>query len=82
MDELLQEPPTEQSHVLPLGLFLITIRVLRMDKNPNASKLIARAGLELRARSERISNEDFCASYVDLPEHREILALAKGDSQP
>jgi len=79
MDELLQEPPTEQSHILPLGLFLVTIRVLFAAGDPAASKLIARANSELGARSGRISNGVFHASYVDLPEHRDILALANGD---
>ncbi len=74
-DELLKEPPTEQSHILPLGLYLTTIRVMRAHNDPCTAQLIARADSELRARSERITNEAFRTSYLNIPEHRAITSL-------
>lgn len=76
--EILDEPPGGQSHILPMGLYLTTIRVFHARHDPRASRVIALANMELRARSERIKNVSIRASYLDIPEHRAIAGFASG----
>lgn len=80
LDEILSDPPTEQSHLLPLGLYLTGIRAMGANNNPDTQKLVARAKMELSARSLRIADAGLRASYMNIPHHRDIAALAGGES--
>jgi predicted ATPase len=73
VDEILREPPTEQSHLLPMGLYLICIRVAQARQDPCAAQLIARANEELRLRLAKITDGSLHPAYVNIPEHRAIL---------
>ncbi|MBI2332556.1 MAG: tetratricopeptide repeat protein, partial [Chloroflexi bacterium] len=72
--EILQEPPTEQSHILPLWLYLTCIRVLKAGDDSEAGNMMRRANEELKARSEKISDDALRAEFMDAPESRAILA--------
>lgn len=73
---LLQEPPHEKSHFLPLVLYLTGCRVLIACSDPRAARLIDRANAELRARSEKIIDNALRREYLNVSEHRAIAALA------
>jgi tetratricopeptide (TPR) repeat protein len=75
LNELMQEPPTEQSHYLPLGLYLSCVRVLQAAGDPRADRLAARASNELNTRSQRITDAALQASYLNVREHRAIAEL-------
>jgi class 3 adenylate cyclase/tetratricopeptide (TPR) repeat protein len=74
-NEILKEPPTEKSHILPLWMYLTCIRVVHARSDPHAAQLIARAGAELRARSEKIADAALRIGYLNVPEHRAIVAF-------
>jgi hypothetical protein len=74
--ELLQEPPTEQSHILPLWMYLTCIRVLHKSADPRAGRLIGRANAELQERREKISDRSFHARFMEIPEHQAIVTFA------
>ena len=73
---LLAEPPDEKSQFVPLRLYLICIRVLHSRGDSRTEQLIARAGAELRARSEKIADEAVRQGYLNIPEHRAISNFA------
>jgi tetratricopeptide (TPR) repeat protein len=74
--EILHEPPTDQSHILPMGLYLMCIRIMKALTDPRADDLIARASWELTARSAKISDHELRAGFLKLHEHQFILAYA------
>jgi tetratricopeptide (TPR) repeat protein len=76
VDEILREPLTEQSHILPMGLYLMAIRVMHARNDPCTAQLIARANAELQARNAKISDTSLSSAYMNIPEHREILGFA------
>jgi adenylate cyclase len=73
--EILHDPPTAQSHILPMGLYLIAIRVMHASNDPCTAQLVARANTELRARTARINDPALNSTYMNIPEHREIIAF-------
>jgi len=74
--EILHEPPTDRSHVLPLRLYLTCIRTLHAGSDPRTTPLINRASAELLARCEKISDPSLRAGYLGIPEHQAILEFA------
>jgi len=74
-DEILHEPPTEQSHILPLWLYLLCMRVLSACSDARAPLLLRRALMELKQRSEKISDPILRLSYLDVPENRAIADM-------
>jgi adenylate cyclase len=72
-DEILRVPPTEQSHILPIGLYLMCIRVAHARKDPCTVQLVARANDELQSRFAKITTAALRLVYMNIPEHREIL---------
>lgn len=79
---LFQEPPIEKPLFLPLWLYLTCIRVLQAYADPRAGPLIIRAEVELRARSDRITDAAVRSGYLNISEHRAITALASTLSPP
>lgn len=79
-DEILQNPPTEQSHILPMGLYLMCIRVAEARNDPCTEQLIARAKEELQSRVAKITDVALRPAYMNVPAHREILNF-KGTQQ-
>ncbi len=79
--ELLQQPPSEQSHILPLWMYLTCIRVMRASEDPHAVQLIRRANEELQERREKISDDSFHEQFLNIPEHRSIIDLAAAQTQ-
>jgi tetratricopeptide (TPR) repeat protein len=75
-DEILQEPPTDQSHILPLRLYLTCIQVLQANADPRTRRIVARAHEELQARSEKISDVTLRSGFLAIPEHRAISGFA------
>jgi adenylate cyclase len=73
--EITAEPATDQSHILPLWMYLTCVRAAQAAHDPRAAHLLARAQSELRARSERISEPSLRAEYLRVPEHRVIMML-------
>jgi hypothetical protein len=73
--EILTDPPTERSHILPLWMYLICIRVMQLQGDPQTAQTIARAGAELHQRCERIIDPSLQAGYLNVPEHRAIAAF-------
>ncbi len=80
--EILQEPPPEQSHIIPMWLYLTCIRVIKRRSDPRASRLIARANAELRERCEKITEASLRAGYLNVPEHRAITTFARTVEPP
>jgi tetratricopeptide (TPR) repeat protein len=76
--ELLQDPPTDRSRVLPLRLYLACIRVMHAAGDPRLKPLIARAQSELQKRCEKISDPGLQPGFLALPEHRAIADYAAG----
>lgn len=76
--EILQEPPAEQSHFLPLWLYAMCIRVMKTSQDPEVEKMIRRANNELRARSDKISDDTIRAGFMNAPESRSIPATPDG----
>lgn len=74
--EILKEPPTERSHILPLWMYLTCIQVSHARGDPRAAGLIARVAGELRARCEKIPDPGLQIGYMNVPEHRAITAFA------
>lgn len=74
--EILHEPATDRSHILPLGLYLTCIRVLQANSDPRTNSMIARAFAELGLRSEKISDVTLRPGYLGIPEHRAISEFA------
>ena len=79
---LLQEPPNEKTQFLPMWLYLTGIRVLQARNDPRSAQLIVRADLELRSRSNKITDNALRFGYLNIPEHSAITALARGFSSP
>ncbi|MCE7861670.1 MAG: hypothetical protein DYG86_18030, partial [Chloroflexi bacterium CFX2] len=77
-DEILQDPPTQQSLILPMGLYLASIRILLARNDPRAEKIIARANWLMKSRSDRIPDSALRASYLNIPEHCVIAEFAGG----
>jgi class 3 adenylate cyclase/predicted ATPase len=77
VDEILRDPPTGQSHILPMGLYLMAIRVMHAQNDPRTSQLINRAHAELQARNAKINDPSLSSAFMDIPEHREILEFAR-----
>lgn len=80
LDELLQDPPTHQSHFLPMGLYMTTIQVLIAASDPRLAKLTSRAKEELESRSQRISDPSLRMSYLKIPDHQIISAFKASNS--
>lgn len=76
VNEFLQEPPSEQSHILPLWMYLMCIRVMRASDDPQTVRLIRRANEELQARREKISDMSFHERFLNIPEHQSIIEFA------
>lgn len=77
-DEILQDPPTQQSLILPMGLYLASIRILLARNDPRVEKIIARANWLMKSRSDRIPDSALRASYLNIPEHCAIAEFAGG----
>ena len=76
-EEILQEPPSENSHFLPLWIYLTCIRIMQACNEPNSAELIVRAETELRERSEKITDAALRAEYLmNVPENRAIRTIA------
>ena len=73
---LFREQSSEESQLLPLGLYLTCIRVLQAQADPRAEQLIIRAEAELRARSDKITDAALRRGYLNIAEHRALTALA------
>jgi adenylate cyclase len=73
IDEILHDPPTGQSHLLAMGLYLTCIRVAQACNDASTTRLIARARDELQSRFDKITTASFRISYTNIPEHQEIL---------
>ena len=80
VSEILREPHTDQSRILPLRLYLDCIQVMEAVRDPEVGRLIARAGTELHARSENISDDSLRADFLAIPEHRMISQIANRTS--
>jgi tetratricopeptide (TPR) repeat protein len=74
--EILYEPPTDQSHILPLRLYLTCIQSLQANADPRTGRMISRANAELLARSEKISDVTLRSGFLAMPEHRAISEFA------
>jgi tetratricopeptide (TPR) repeat protein len=74
--EILQEPPTDQSHILPLRSYLTCIRVLHKGSDPRTGRLITRAYAELQTRCEKISDATLHPGYLGIPVHQAISDFA------
>ncbi|HLA06325.1 MAG TPA: adenylate/guanylate cyclase domain-containing protein [Anaerolineales bacterium] len=74
--EILQEPPTDQSHILPLRLYLTCILVMRTAGDPRSAQMIARSFAELQTRCEKISDVSLRPGYLGIPEHKAISEFA------
>ncbi|HEX2993632.1 MAG TPA: tetratricopeptide repeat protein, partial [Anaerolineales bacterium] len=79
-DELLRQPPTERSHILPMELYLTCIRAAQACKDPCITQLITRAKEELQSRLAKITDIALHPIYLNIPEHRDTLNLT--DTQP
>jgi adenylate cyclase len=79
--EILRDPPTGQSQILPMGLYLMCIRVAHACSDPCTAQLINRAAEELQARFAKISDASLRTAYMNIPEHRDILEYADGNLQ-
>ena len=79
---LLQEPPNEKTRFLPMWLYLTGIRVLQAHNDPRSAQLIGRADLELRSRSNKITDNSLRFGFLAIPEHSAITALARGFASP
>jgi hypothetical protein len=79
---LFREQSSEESQLLPLGFYLTCIRVLQAQADPRAEQLIIRAGAELRARSDKITDAAFRRGYLNISEHRALTALASKLAPP
>lgn len=75
-DELLQDPPSDQSHILPMGLYLICIRVLQALADPRSEAMTSRSYKELMMRSDKITDADLRAGFLKIHEHQFIIAYA------
>jgi class 3 adenylate cyclase/tetratricopeptide (TPR) repeat protein len=73
---LLQQPPHDAARFLPMRVYLTSSRVLLAGRDPRAGALIERSVAELRARSEKITDAVLRREYLNVPEHRAIIALA------
>ncbi|HMB23490.1 MAG TPA: adenylate/guanylate cyclase domain-containing protein [Anaerolineales bacterium] len=73
--EILREPPTECSHLLPMGLYLTCIRAAQACKDPYVTQLATRAKEELQSRLVKITDPSLHSMYLNIPEHRDILNL-------
>ncbi len=73
--EISTEPASDQSHTLPLWMYLACVRAAQESGDARALPLAARTQAELRARSERIGDPLLRAEFLSVPEHRIILAL-------
>ncbi len=76
-DEIMRDPPTEQSHILPMGLYLMCIRVMHARNDPYTAQMIARADVELHARLAKITDASLRPAYMNTPEHRDITNFAR-----
>lgn len=79
--ELLQEPPSEQSRILPLWMYLTCIRVLNKNADPQTVRMIRRANSELQMRCERISDPSFHKKFLSIPEHQAIIEFSANLTQ-
>jgi hypothetical protein len=79
---LLQEPPPEKPGLLPLWLYLACIRVLHARRDPRAAQLINLANVELRVRSDKITDDTLRQGFLNIPEHIAITNLARAFSLP
>ncbi len=79
---LLQQPPPEAARLLPMRVYLTSCRVLLACHDPRAGALIERSTAELRARSEKVADMALRREYLNVPEHRAIIALARGELRP
>jgi tetratricopeptide (TPR) repeat protein len=74
--QILQDPPADQAHVIPLWLYLTCIRVMRATADTQADRLIRRVHAELLARCEKISDASLHDGFLNIPEHRAIIEFA------
>jgi adenylate cyclase len=80
-DEILRDPPTGQSHILSMGLYLTCIRVAHARNDPCTAQLIALANEELRTRYAKITDASLRTAYMNIPDHRDILKFAGAASR-
>ena len=78
-DEILHEPPTEQSHFLPMGLYITCLRVMKACDDPCTGQLLTRANAELQARLSRIPDEALRSTFMNIADHRAIVGFAAGN---
>ncbi len=74
--EILMDPPTEQSHIVPLWMYVTCIRVMQLQGDPRVAQIIARAAAELHQRCEKIIDPALQAGYLNVPEHRAIATFS------
>jgi tetratricopeptide (TPR) repeat protein len=74
--QVLQDPPADQAHVIPMWLYRTCIRVLRATADPQTESLIRRVRAELLARCEKISDPSMHEGFLGIPENRAILEFA------
>lgn len=74
--QVLQDPPTDQAHVIPMWLYRTCILVLRATADPQTERLIRRVHAELLARCEKISDPSMHEGFLGIPENRAILEFA------
>jgi predicted ATPase/class 3 adenylate cyclase len=74
--QILQDPPADQAHVIPMWLYLTCIRVMRATADTQADRLIRRVHAELLARCEKISDASLHDGFLNIPEHRAIIEFA------
>lgn len=79
--DMLQEPPTDQSHILPLRFYLTCIQILQARDDPRTGRLIKRANTELQRRCEKISDASLRPAFLAIPEHQAISDYAANAAQ-
>lgn len=80
--QILQDPPADQAHIIPLGLYLTCIRVMHANADAQTDRLIRRVQAELLARCEKISDASLHDGFLNIPEHRAIIEFADKLTQP
>ena len=71
--EILRDPPTDESHIIPMELYLICLQVKRHAYDDRLGRLIERTRQELMFRSGKISDPMLRASFLQIPEHQAII---------
>ena len=80
--EILQEPAPENTHIIPMWMYLTCIRVMKARSDTRAGRLIARSNTELRERCEKITEVSLRTGYLNMPENRAITTFASTVEPP